>query len=89
MNFHASNQATKVTRVLGYDYSILFNTPLKDLVIRLATPTDMQRMDGVMPASPVKTRRKLWRQALVDEQLHAASTQGRPPGRPISGCARA
>ncbi len=56
MNFRASNQAAKVARVLRDDYPILFNTPLKDLVIRLATPTDMQRMDGVMPASPVKSQ---------------------------------
>jgi hypothetical protein len=37
----------------------------------------------------VQTLGKLGGKTLVDEQLHAAADQGRPPGRPTRGCVRA
>ena len=89
MNLDAADQATKVPRIFGNDHPILSDTPLKDAMVRLTAPTDMQRMDRIVKAGCVEAGGELWRQAFVNEQLHAASAQGRPPGRPMSGCERA
>ena len=89
MNLDAPDQATKVPRIFGDYHSILCDTPLKDAMVGLATPTNVQWMDRIVKAGRVEANGELWRQAFVDEQLHAALAQGRPPGRPMSGCVRA
>ena len=89
MNLDAVNQATKVARIFGDYHPILRNTPLEDAMVGRATPANVQRMDRIVEAGRVEPGCELWRQAFVDEQLHAASAQGRPPGRPMSGCVRA
>src|SRR5689334_15941253 len=89
MNLNAADQAAKVPRIFGDDYPILCNTPLEHAMVRLATPTNVQWMDRIVTTGRVEASGELWGQALVDEQLHAALAQGRPPGRPMSGCVRA
>jgi len=89
MNLDAADQAAKVARIFGDDHPILCDTPLEDAVVGLTTPTNVQWMDRIVAASRVEPGCQLWRKALVDEQLHAASAHGRPPGRPMSGCVRA
>jgi hypothetical protein len=89
MNFRIADQAAKVARIFGDDYAILCDTPLKDPTVRLATAANVQRMNRVVTARFIEPGCQLRRQTLVDEQLHAASAHGRPPGRPMSGCARA
>jgi hypothetical protein len=89
MNFCVADQATEIGCILCDDNSILGETPLHNPTVRLAPPTHVQRVDGIMMAGLIQAKRELRRQGLIDEELHAASAQGRPPGRPMSGWLRA
>jgi hypothetical protein len=61
MNLHFADQATKVTRVLCDDNAILSDAPLQNMVVRLAPPTDVQRMDSVVAAYIVQPNSELRR----------------------------
>lgn len=89
VKFGATDQTSKVARILGDDHTVFGNRPCEDTVVRLTPAANVQRMDRVVTARSVEPRRQLGRQALINEQLHAACAQGRPPGRPMSGCVRA
>ena len=89
MNLYTTYQATKVPRIFRDNHSILRDTPLENAVVGLAAPADVQWMDRIVMAGRVEPGCQLWRQTFVDKQLHAASAQGRPPGRPMSGWVRA
>lgn len=69
--------------------AIARSTPRENTMVRPAASSDVERMDGIVPAHSVQPYRELWRQALIDEQPHAERAQGRPPGRPMNGCVRA
>lgn len=89
VKLRAAGQSPEVAPVLGDDDAILGNAGRKDSMIRLAAPSDVERMNGIVPARGVQPHRELRRQTLVDEQPHTPRTQGRPPGRPTKGWVRA
>ena len=89
MNFDSADQAPEVSGIFGNKDPILRDAPFQDAIVWLAAPANVQWMDGVVAAGRIEPRCQVWRQALINEQLHAASAQGRPPGRPMSGCVRA
>lgn len=85
MEVGGTHQSAEVPRIARDHDAILGKAPGQHPVIRLATTPDMQRVHCIVPAGGIQAKGDLRRQALVNEQLHAASAQGRPPGRPTSG----
>lgn len=84
-----SDQFSKVTRVLCNDDAIFLDTARHYAMVRFTPAADMKWVDGVMHSGLVEALRYARRKGLVNEKLHATSTQGRPEGRPIGGCERA
>jgi hypothetical protein len=89
MHFCFADQTTEIACILCDDNSILGEAPLHDPMVRLTPPAHVQRVDGFMMAGLIQANRQMRRQGLIDEEFRAASTQGRPPGRPMSGWLRA
>ena len=89
MDLGLANQSPKISGVLSNDHTVLGEAPFENTMIWLPTSADVQRMNRVETAYGVEPQGQLWGQAFIDEQSHAASAQGRPPGRPMSGCVRA
>ena len=89
MQVSSSYELPEIAAVFGDDYAILGDAACQDLMIGFAPTADMERVDGIVSAGLVQAGGDARGQALVDEQSHAAVTQGRPPGRPRSGCVRA
>ena len=57
MKLGTADQATKVARIFGDDYPIFGDAPFEDAMVRLATATHVQRMDRIVAASFVESRR--------------------------------
>jgi len=85
----AADQPAEVAGVFRDDDAILGDAQGQNKMVRFAAASDMQRVNRVMKSRLVEAQGQLRRQALIDEQPHAAWAHGRPAGRPISGCVRA
>jgi len=83
------DEAPKLSCIFASQNAILVDAAGKPAIIRLAAPADVQRMSGVMASGFIETSSQLRGQRFVNEELQAASGQGRPPGRPMGGWVRA
>jgi Domain of unknown function (DUF5615) len=83
------DQAPKISRILRDDDAVFLDAPREHAVIRCTASADVQWVDGVVSPGAIEPDRELRGKALVDEKPHAASDQGLPPRRAISGCVRA
>ena len=89
MDIGFADQSAEVAGIPGYNYAVFSDAPCKHPMVGLTASADVQRMNRIVATGGVQFERQPWRQAFVNEQPHAALTQGRPPGRPMSGWVRA
>lgn len=87
MHVFLADQAAEVLSVLSDENTIFQDAPREHRVILLAATADMERMRGIVLARVVQPFGNSWRKTFVDEEPHAAETQGRPDGRPRMGLA--
>lgn len=89
MEIDRRNEPPKIDGIVGDENAVLLQTEGEHRVVALAAAADVGRVNGVEASGPDERQRHPWRQALLDEELHAARRHGRSPGRPTSGWARA
>ena len=88
MQIGRAHQPTEVACILGDDHAVFRQAPYQHAMIRLTAAAKMQRVNRVVLSGCIEPRGEQRREAFVDEQSYDRA-QGRPFGRPSSGCVRA
>ena len=86
MQIDALGELAEIVRIFSHDNAIFRDSASEDDVVGLAEQTAISRMYRVVQARLVEMTTELGRNALVDEESHAALHARRETGRPTCGC---